>query len=77
MTFQIYTCPNCNGVAGCHNYPCQGPFGTPYIPRRSDETGCRPTAPLTEADVRRIVREELVKQQSTPNAMDHDPWGPR
>lgn len=66
MTFQTYTCPNCQGVAGYHNFPCQGMFPPapiyPYQPAdKSDQTGCRPVVPLTETDVRRIVREELER----------------
>ncbi len=37
----------------------------PFQPSpRVDFTGCQPLKPLTEADVRRIVREELERQQA-------------
>ena len=67
MTFQTYTCPNCKGIGGYHNYPCSGTNwpGAQFVPRQpttdaSEQTGCRPAVPLTETDVRRIVREELA-----------------
>lgn len=61
MTFQTYTCPNCHGVGGCHNYPCQGPFPpAPPVYFYNPTGGTAPFTPLTETDVRRIVREELA-----------------
>lgn len=43
-------CPNCEGVLPYHTSSCSGATPLPYQP---------PPATLTEADVRRIVREEL------------------
>lgn len=61
-----FRCPNCDGVFPYHNLPCNGgASGQPlyqytYAPPKQDEEGCRPIKPLTEEDVRRIVREELA-----------------
>ena len=70
MTFLPEGCPNCGGVFPCHNYPCNG--GSPVwptwpayapMPKEPDD---RRYGPLTEADVRRSVREELAKQEPKP-----------
>lgn len=51
-------CPNCNGKGGYHNYPCSGAWPSQFYGP--------PTPPptLTEADVRRIVNEELDKRRA-------------
>lgn len=42
----------------------------PALPKAADFSGCVPAKPLTEADVRRIVREELERagRKSLPPA---------
>lgn len=64
MTHIQMNCPNCGGVLPFHNAPCTGPL--PYyapMPAQPPLHGAQPIRPLTEDDVRRIVREELAKQQ--------------
>lgn len=49
--------------------PTYEPFRVPMPPQPQQELahdGCRPLKPLTEADVRRIVREELASAQPHP-----------
>lgn len=65
-----FNCPHCGApgyvTSAGTQYNCmcrQGTYGTyRYIP--SPEPGCQPLKPLTEADVRRIIREELGKRES-------------
>lgn len=62
MTINLFTCPNCQGVGGAHNYPCQGMFPqTPQWHVYPPTPGAIPLKQLTEEDVRRIVREELAR----------------
>ncbi|MES2958503.1 MAG: hypothetical protein V4792_09955 [Pseudomonadota bacterium] len=53
-------------------------FSFPPLPPKSgypaDFTGCRPAVYLTEADVRRIVREELARA-TPPTAAKGQPNG--
>lgn len=67
MNLNSVRCPNCNGVFPYHNLPCDGASltGGWYRPAYSsppqDGAHCVPLTPLTEADVRRIFREELAR----------------
>ena len=56
-------CPECNCVGGAHLFHCSRVAGTspqslPFA-RQVQEAAAVPLHQLTEADVRRIVREEL------------------
>lgn len=60
-------CTKCNlpiffGPAGLAAPQCQCWAQYDPAPNAAKQPGCVPLVPLTEADVRRIVREELAKQ---------------
>lgn len=68
------SCNKCTGML-CGIFGCryQAAYELPqpkakWVVPASTEAGCQPAEPLTEADVRRIVREELAKAlRKTPN----------
>jgi hypothetical protein len=67
--YREFHCPKC-GAPGCVTYGhttytcmCRTSASFPtYSPKFSAEIdGCRPITPITEVDVRKIVREELER----------------
>jgi hypothetical protein len=79
IPYKEFTCPKCGAPGsvsyGSTTYGCMCRYQnqmTNYAPMPAAKDGCRPIEPLSERDVRRIVREELTTlgKSVTPDEVD-------
>jgi hypothetical protein len=65
VPYREFQCPRCGVPSsmtyGVTTYGCMCRTAATYAPMPPATDGCRPAEMLTEADVRKIVREELTE----------------